>query len=814
MRYKVVILGILLSVAIGLNARTFAKGEEVYVNVKQSDGIGNWAKDGAKLYLYLFKDPKNEWIELVLESGDLYKAVISQDCTYDYCIVIRGTAAGWGSVWNKTEDIYIPDEWNCIDDFADASHRWKMYTPGAAKMGTYVSGVAEEKIRVCPSALGTQFSLKVKLNSTKTAYVYENVNGHSWFSSTDGATWTSVDGYAGAVRDEEYNKDTFAILPATLSKTGIYYFLFSTNPTGRRLIHITDDAPKCELDCEITSFETAISAVNADNNTFTLDGMVAFGEADGKQLVIECDGVTDTIEAPKSPQSFSLYGVPAATENGKQTMAKAYFVGGGENCSKSITINVPNSTVGVDVVKIYSNIGRSETLTPKNTDPANAYVWLVNGDTIQDAPQVLVLDTFQKDTTLVYTYKEYFPTEGNMDDMMENGSYEDTNTATYGTYGAVSTISDYNFWGIHTQTAPINFYENTPAGVNKDTLKDNGFAIVRNANHFAPSYAYVTARDSDNFALFDAVTGAAGGNKRAWYATTSKNSKLKLKQGTTYVLSFWAANINNYGEMDNAARFVFRIEYNGKKWESKELDLSKEEFRNNIWHQHSETFFATEDCDNITISVVNLNTNNLNIGNDFALDDIQFHPISSVSKVVKSQQQWIINVHKPVLFTDTICEGDSYVKNGFSLIRPAVGDHEQINATNKDTLRLTVGDNHAMYSKWNDVLFISNESGRFVDYQWFKNNQIMNGETGQRYYDPSGMKGTADTYYCRMMTTDGKSIITCTYTFDTAPRSADKNKDSQAPQDVRRYQISPHVYIVQTMRDGQIETIKILTPYE
>ena len=44
--------------------------------------------------------------------------------------------------------------------------------------------------------------------------------------------------------------------------------------------------------------------------------------------------------------------------------------------------------------------------------------------------------------------------------------------------------------------------------------------------------------------------------------------------------------------------------------------------------------------------------------------------------------------------------------------------------------------------------------------------------------------------------------------------SADKNKDSQAPQDVRRYQISSHVYIVQTMRDGQIETIKILTPYE
>ena len=108
--------------------------------------------------------------------------------------------------------------------------------------------------------------------------------------------------------------------------------------------------------------------------------------------------------------------------------------------------------------------------------------------------------------------------------------------------------------------------------------------------------------------------------------------------------------------MENAARFRFRIEYNGKTWNSDILDLGSSEFRNNIWHQHSQTFTATEDCNNVTISVVNLNTNTLNVGNDFALDDIQFHAISSLSTVVKSQQRFTLTVHEPKVdaFTATV----------------------------------------------------------------------------------------------------------------------------------------------------------------
>lgn len=664
---RYIVFGLLISMALSMSARTFVQGEEIYVNAKQSDAIGDWSKDGAKLYLYFFENTNYEWVQLTKADGDIYKATFASARTYSKVIVVRGTAADWGSKWNQSPDIDIPNDWNCIDNFNDASHRWKMYTPAAGKISSYSSQLTAENISVCPESAGNPFSLKAKLNSTKTDYDYSTIHGHGWFYSTNGTTWNSIDAYAGQVRDGERNIDTLITLPSPIATSGIYYYLYSSQPSGRRLIHIRPDADKCALDCSITSFETAISAVNADNNTFTLDGMVAFGEPNGK-LIVECQGKSVTIDAPKSPQSFSLTGVPAATTDGVEYTATAHFTGQ-SSCTSSITIQVPNAKQAMDVIHRDTLTGAVLALVPQDADPANDYVWIVDGVEYKKEdgqPQTFTVDAFTTDGEKTYIYKEFYPISGTMDDMMSNGNYE---AATgYGTYGAVSPMSDYNFWGYlpETATTPMNFYKNTPAGINPSGLNSNGFAVVCDANHFAPSYAKVQARQGNNFALFDAATGTAGGNMKAWYATTAANPNLKLKKGTTYVLSFWAANVNNYGEMDNAARFKFRIEYNGHTWESRVLDLDSAEFRNNIWHQCSQTFYADEDCDNVTISVVNLNTNTLNIGNDFALDDIQFHAISSVSRVVKSQQQFVVKAHEPKVdaFTVTVqpvdCDGTNY----------------------------------------------------------------------------------------------------------------------------------------------------------
>ena len=674
---KYIVLGLLMSMTLSVNARMYTAGEQVYLNSDQSasevsDQKFNWKNDNAKLFLYFFQSTNasnNEWMTLnPTEPGsNVFVGTMSgSNPWYDRVIVVRkdpsGTAGNWDHKWTQSCDINIPDNGDCscnfINIYCGATANWKGFAPKASTLPSASSivsgGVAMEKISICPNDLNGPFSLRAKLNAAKTQYVYTDVKGHGWYMSYDGITWTEVlSGTTGIALDGiddqiDQNKNQ---LPATLPNGEIYYYLHSCIPSGRRLIQIKTNSTSCDLDCEITSFETAVSNVNADDNTYTLDGMVAFGKASG-DLVISCDGVSMTITAPKSPQAFSLYGVPAATEDGKKTTATAYFTGDQSNCSKQITIDVPNAREAVEVVNVDSLTGKTFVLTPKDYDPANPYVWLANGDTIEGAPQVLVIDPYSKDSTTTYTYKEYYPASGSMEDIIKNGDYEDATG--YGTYKHKSTISDNNFWGIYNNSASqMNFYDTCSLA---ESEKSNGFAVVRSAYHFYPTYAKVEAKSGTNFALFDAATGEEGADKKAWYATTAISSKLKLQKGTTYVLSFWAANINNYGEMDNAARFKFRIEYNSKVWESKELNLADPEFRNNIWHQCSQTFLADEDCNNVTISVVNLNNNVLNVGNDFALDDIQFHPISTVSKVVKSQQQFVVTAHEPKVdaFTATV----------------------------------------------------------------------------------------------------------------------------------------------------------------
>ena len=686
---RYIVLGLLLSATLSVSARMYTAGEQVYVNVLQSGVEGNdWSTADAKLFLYFFQSTntsKNIWVSLspIEDGSKVYVGTMPQNIEpwYDRVSVVRkkpnGTAGNWDDRWNQSCDIRIPDNYNpndntgcnCnflnefyaknnVSDECTVDRDWKEYAPTASSLQSAssiaASGVTMEQISICPIDLDGPFSLRAKLNASKTEYVYSDVKGHGWYMSYDGNTWTEVLAgstgvpMSGIDNTIDLNKNQ---LPASLTGGVLYYYLHSCIPSGRRLIKIMTNSTSCALDCEITSFETAVSNVNADDNTYTLDGMVAFGEASGS-LVISCDGKSITIPAPKSPQAFSLHGVPAATTDGVKKTAKAYFTGDQTNCSKEITIDVPNAKEAVAVVNVDSLTGKTFVLKPVDYDPTNTYVWLANGDTIKGAPQVLTIDPYGKDSTTTYTYKEYYPASGSMEDIIENGDYE--KSTGYGKYKEQSTISDYNFWGVYdNKTSQMNFYDTCSLA---ESEKSNGFAVVRSAYNFYPTYAKIGAKSGNNFALFDAATGETEANKKAWYATTATSSKLKLQKGTTYVLSFWAANINNYGEMDNAARFKFRIEYNSKTWESRELNLADPEFRNNIWHQCSQTFYAEEDCDNVTISVVNLNKNTLNVGNDFALDDIQFHPISTVSKVVKSQQQFVVTAHEPKIdaFTATV----------------------------------------------------------------------------------------------------------------------------------------------------------------
>ena len=692
MKTRIIVLSLLLSIALGVSARTFLANDEIRVYTDQTyhDSQIHWDWDYSALWLYLFstENSNNKWIQLEYKESDYFSAIIPEGSNYNRLVLVRkptGKGEGWSDITNQTCNIRIPDDPSCNvlykfwkkegDCTDDAYSEWKTYTPDISQIKSTISGVTQEEISVCPSAAGTLFALHPKIRSDKKDYDYEKVSRHTWLRSTDGkSSWTSLDNFAGKVRDEEKEKDLDTNLPSTIPSGGVYYYLYSLNPSGRRLIHVKVNNVGCDLDCEITAFETANSAVNADNNTFTLDGMVAFGEANGKSLKIECSGKDTIITAPKSPQSFSLHGVPAATVDGQKATAKASFIGGGAACSMEKEVDIPNATIAADTTTLNQLTGTTYVFIPADTIASNQFVWLRKDEntgtveTIVSAWKKLEVDAISHDSTVTYIYKEYNPAPGSMENLMTNGSYEDSWPY------ATKKVSEYDYWGTfpETDTPPsIDFYTNE--SVNPGLAKkDNGFAVVRNAKNFAHTYAAVEARDGFNFALFDAKSGSEGANKKAWLATTAMHPKLKLKAGTTYVLSFWAANINNYGEMDNAAEFEFRIEAPGQSTpiaKSKKLNLSDAKFHNNIWHQLSETFTADKDYDNITISVVNLNKKELKVGNDFALDDIQFHPISSVSRNVKSQQIFVAKAHEPKIdaFTATVVQLDCNAEEKYTI---------------------------------------------------------------------------------------------------------------------------------------------------
>lgn len=689
----------------------FYKGEKIYVNAatgkNSSDGDMNWAADGARLLLYVWGPDGNEWVELNKEEYKydsdkiwIFSGVVSNSRNYTGCKLVRRNnwLHSFDGAWNTTQDMTLSNIylWQYWDQGTASSwagsfpERCKYYAPSVYRIPAYTSlksdieanGGAYDEIHVCPNSFTNEepFSLRCPMKSDMSDYDYDKVTYHAWYKSENGTSWTSIDNRADDIFDNEGAKDILdnSLPSVTLSDptNTIYYYLYSSNKAGRRLIKVIGDADNCDATCDITSFEVAQSAVNVDDNTFTLDGMVAFEQASGN-LIVECDGHSETITSPVSPQAFSISGIAAASTDGVKKDVVARF-SGNSSCTMTIEVTVPNiSEAADDTVTVNILAGKTAVLEPEGAVVGNLYNWRTDGANIDGASQAYTTIAYATDNTSIYDYREYYPISGTMDDMMSNGNYQAASESVYGLgLGSESYMSDYIYWGRYDNTSSdINFYDNTtinpkvgPVGNQHPTYESNGFAVVKSAHNFFRTYAKVTPRDgstTDFFGLFDAQTGAAGGNKRAWFANTTDThnpqSNLKLKNGTTYVFSFWAANINNYGEMMNAARLQFKIKFTDTDgFEHLEnlgdvLDLGSADFLNNIWHQRSATFKSNYDANQVEIMVMNLNTNDMVAGNDFALDDIQFHAISTVSRTVKVHDVFVVHTHQPIIsaFTAT-----------------------------------------------------------------------------------------------------------------------------------------------------------------
>lgn len=160
------------------------------------------------------------------------------------------------------------------------------------------------------------------------------------------------------------------------------------------------------------------------------------------------------------------------------------------------------------------------------------------------------------------------------------------------------------------------------------------YVITSDAHKACVNYYPITAQDGNYFALFDAD---AKGVNYAWRASTNENPNLKIVAGKKYYFSFWACSINTGNEQGNPAILQFEIIYtdaNGNEVKQPLGNAITLKANDYTWRQVDGYFVAPVSCNNISISVNDLNTSSNHIGNDFALDNIVFQTVDETNLVL------------------------------------------------------------------------------------------------------------------------------------------------------------------------------------
>ena len=657
---RYLLIALVACMALGVNARTFEAGEHLYFNATPESA--SWWKDGTyentiKLWGRLVEGSHEYWIEAKWYNSSNCYLEIPDDAnatgrSWSKLILYRCAYNNRNDVKNKTGEINIDANYdkNYLQNFYYGTYKeeanwWNLTLVPSGAPGTTVDGIAKETVSVCKSSVGDPLSLQPKLTGSSKLYDYNNSAANAWFK-WNGTAWVALDGqktgfYSG---NNAWGYEGGTNIKETIGAVGshTYYFLWTEKASLRRFVEVVVDRD-CEPTCAITDFGVVTSTVNAHDSTYVLDGIVAFGDANGKTLRIS---VTDakgehSVEYvnPVTPKIFSLEGLFAAGT--KNMVAKAEFLS--TSYSATATYDAPNAITGIKTHDFTITPDETKQLKPA-TDGSGGFIWSDPSITDHDP----VVGPYNFDTTLIYIYYEYETPPTVAGNLIENGDFS-ADASFYGTINRSNTItgsaiSQYNFWGKDV-TDESNFY---------DTYKDagnaisGGFSIVKDANKFWKRFTKKIAPKKDtHYALFDADNS---GTKKAWFVTTTKSPKLTLAKGTNYMFSFWVANINNYGEMNNAAKLQFAIRYKqGGSWSAEELlgnpiDLNM--YKDNIWHQNSHVFTSPVDATDVEIMVRDLNASANPGGNDFALDDIQFQPISVVSQAIKNCERFVVKIYE------------------------------------------------------------------------------------------------------------------------------------------------------------------------
>ena len=658
MKTRYLVLSLLMSLALGMSARTFEVGERLYFN-GTPNGFPTWKND-AELWVQFKKvTGENYWLKANW-IGDLPYVEMNSESAGEWTHVVMARCepnVGFNNIYNQTGDITIYENKNYIENFCygegwrDAY--WGTYIPAPTNDPLYwPMGYDDEEL--CTDAVGKQYVLYPKNREYG-----QRTNNHAWFEY-NGSAWVRLQG------NDEWHEASEKDYSLTLGDAGYdrFFFYQCSTPSLCRLVRIRlnqDCSPGAPGACKITSFAAVASDANVTDQTCAIDGLVAFDDKlNAGDLKIWCGDIDTVIlnEDLEMPQTFKLKGFDASST--KTYTLNAKFLNGTSECEATcqVTVRPPTAPIKIHTTTGTGAYGSHDldlvrfteedvTLTPDN-QRSTYFQWTNSADeydiNIGEYPEpramTFTAPTEEMDIDYIFLATNDPPSpEGNL---ISNGNFE---------YAEQDELleSNYDFWGRDKK----NYYKDNPGA-------SGGYAITDRARAFWRDYQNVTAHEGDYFGLFDSksYTSTDMDDQAAWIARSGrKNPELRVQAGVSYLFSFWVANINTYYQMDNGARLQFQISYDGgTTWNNLGEEINLGAFKDSRWHGRSSIATPTTTSDDVVLRVINRNKSSVNIGNDFALDDIRFEAITSQSSNIAAYERFPVRYLKCVIDTATFVQ--------------------------------------------------------------------------------------------------------------------------------------------------------------
>ena len=198
MKARYIVLGLLLSAALTVSARTFDAGERLYINMEASSvksaggdlASGWYSTTNNYNYAYFFKGSNAAWSSQVKQYKGTVWYVEAPAGEWEYVILTRHSSANasWDNKITQTGNIwfYYKDgsetkmrDQNYIANFYYGENKeeagWEYVAPDPfGNPATWTLPYEDEQI--CKEAAGTTYKLQAK------NYDYDNTYAHAWLS--------------------------------------------------------------------------------------------------------------------------------------------------------------------------------------------------------------------------------------------------------------------------------------------------------------------------------------------------------------------------------------------------------------------------------------------------------------------------------------------------------------------------------------------------------------------------------------------------------------------------------------------------------